>query len=71
MILVKLDVGWIASGAEWIEVEGLLSDDVKIAVAANNIAKFVKEMKKEAQWLSLTEMNEKTFAQTLGNLYSL
>ena len=58
-------------GAKQIEAEGLLNNEVKISIAIGNISRFVKEMKKEAHRLNLSEMYENTFAQALGNLCPL
>ncbi len=58
-------------GAKQIEAERLLNNEVKISIAVGNIFRFVKEMKKEARRLNLSEMHEKTFETALGNLCPL
>ena len=58
-------------GAKEIEAEGLLDNEDNIFIAVGNISRFVKEMKKEARRLNLSEMHANTFSQALGNLCPL
>ena len=61
----------VCRGAKKIESEGLLDNEPNISIAVGNISRFVKEMKKEAHRLSLSELHENTFMQALGNLCPL
>lgn len=58
-------------GAKEIEAAEHLDHEPIIYIAVVNISRFVKEMKKEARRLNLSEMHENTFAQALGNLCPL
>lgn len=58
-------------GAKGIEAAGHLDHEPNIYIAVVNISRFVKEMKKEAHRLNLSEMHENTFTQALGNLCPL